>query len=97
MSLELCPIVLGEYGEGFVLQKMEEAISPIVQSCKIAPIDVEVTLVYARLARDLRKRGILIGGNDLWIAATCLRYELPLVSRDREQFNRVQGLAVFGY
>jgi len=50
-------------------------------------------LVY----RDLRMRGALIGANDLWIAATALVYDLPLVTRNREDFSRVSGLEVLGY
>lgn len=50
-------------------------------------------LVY----RDLRMRGTLIGANDLWIAATALAYDLPLVTRNREEFTRVSGLEVLGY
>lgn len=37
-----------------------------------------------------------LGENDLWIAATALHYELPLVTRDAA-FSRVPGLRVLAY
>ena len=39
---------------------------------------------------------IELGENDLWIAATGLYYELPLVTRDAA-FSRVPGLRVLSY
>ena len=37
-----------------------------------------------------------MGENDLWIAATALRFNWPLVTRDKA-FARVPGLKVIGY
>ena len=37
-----------------------------------------------------------MGENDLWIAATALRFSWPLVTRDKA-FARVSGLKIVGY
>jgi predicted nucleic acid-binding protein len=52
---------------------------------------------YGQLARELREKGQLIGANDLWISATALHYELPLVTRNTAHFSRVPELQVLGY
>ena len=44
--------------------------------------------------RDLAANGQLIGGNDLWIAATSLAHGMPLVTRNGDHFKRVPGLEV---
>jgi hypothetical protein len=54
-------------------------------------------LLYAGIARDLRARGQLIGANDLWIGASSLRFQLPIVTANEEHFRRIDGLEVLGY
>lgn len=38
-----------------------------------------------------------MGENDLWIAATALRFDLPLVSNDTKTFPRVPRLKLLSY
>lgn len=38
-----------------------------------------------------------MGENDLWIAATALRFDLPLVSNDVKTFPKVPGLKLLTY
>lgn len=52
---------------------------------------------YGELYRYLRRRGSLIGTNDLWIAATALVHGMPLVTRNVEHFERVPGLELVEY
>jgi alpha-L-fucosidase 2 len=52
---------------------------------------------YGRAYRYLEANGLLIGGNDLWIAATALAHELPVVTRNAAHFGRVPGLEVLSY
>lgn len=60
-------------------------------------MEKEVAFEYCEIFRDLKDRGELIGGNDLWIAAIALRFGMPLVTRNVEHFSRVNGLVVEAY
>ena len=60
-------------------------------------IDLDACWQYSRAYRYLAQHGMLIGTNDLWIAAIALAHELPLVTRNRRHFERVPGLRVIGY
>lgn len=62
----------------------------------VAP-DREVAWRYGRLYRTLQEKGTPIGANDLWIAATALAHEMPLVTRNTAEFGRVPELKVVGY
>lgn len=57
----------------------------------------DVDWAYGRTFRYLQGNGLLIGGNDLWIAATGLAYGVPVVTRNEAHYRRVPGLQVFGY
>jgi predicted nucleic acid-binding protein len=68
----------------------------------IAPFEVlqstaDVAWEYGRIYRFLRTNGMLIGANDLWIAATAVANGMSLVTRNIREFERVPGLAVVRY
>lgn len=53
--------------------------------------DKESAEISARLERDLKKTGQLLGIFDMLIASVAIRHKLPLVTFDKA-FSRVKGL-----
>ena len=49
---------------------------------------------YAEIRADLKKRGAIIGVNDLFIAAHARSLGLRLVTNNSAEFKRVKGLAI---
>jgi len=49
---------------------------------------------YAEIRADLKKRGEMIGANDLFIAAHARAMGLTLVTNNVAEFERVRGLAL---
>jgi tRNA(fMet)-specific endonuclease VapC len=96
VELYLSAVALGEFAEGF-----SSAEDPVVRSVRdhhvLLPIDEEVALIYSSTARFLRRKGALIGSNDLWIGCASLRYSLPLLTANIDEFKRIEGLEVLGY
>ncbi len=62
----------------------------------ILAFDAEAAGVYAEIASGLRKRGGRISSFDELIAATALRYDEAIVSRDTH-FTSIPGLEVVSY
>lgn len=58
------------------------------------PLDFPDLDEWARLRDFSRQRGIAIGDNDLWIAATASTRELDLVTCDKDQERLADALAV---
>ena len=56
------------------------------------PFDDAAALHYATIRHDLETRSLVIGPNDLKIAAICLAHGLTLVSSNASEFGRVSGL-----
>jgi tRNA(fMet)-specific endonuclease VapC len=54
----------------------------------------EAATHYAEIRADLKKRGALIGGNDLLIAAHARSLGLKLVRNNTDELRRVRGLQV---
>ena len=63
----------------------------------VLPSTPDVSWQYGRAYRHLCDNGRLIGANDLWIAATGLAYQMPVVTRNLDHFRRVPGLDVVSY
>lgn len=87
---------LGEFAAGFA-DLGHPAFLSIRSVFGLLPQDEIVAMHYREIFRILKTEGRLIGQNDLWIAAACLRHHLPLVTRNVEEFGRVPQLEVLGY
>ena len=88
--------VAGELAAGVPLAaraRWEEFLGPF----HILPFTADVSWEYGRAFRYLQENGLLIGANDLWIAATAIAYRMPVVTRDIEHYRRVPGLEVEAY
>ena len=86
----------GEYAEGFA-DLSDPAFVSIVESYEIIEINRPIAECYARITRTLRSKGLLIGANDLWIAAAAVSHDAPLVTRNLEHFARVPGIRLSSY
>jgi len=54
----------------------------------------DVAMHYADIRADLKKRGAVIGANDLFIASHARAQGLTLVTNNTAEFERVRGLAI---
>lgn len=95
-ELHLSVVALGEYAEGFTAEG-HPAFQAVANTHTLLPVDEATSLLYGRIARQLRESGQLIGSNDLWIACTSLRHGLPVVTADVNHFQRIDGLEVVPY
>ncbi len=59
-----------------------------------APFDDASAEAYGRLRADLAAEGMLIGPNDLMIAAIALTHGLIVVTHNTAEFSRVAGLTL---
>lgn len=95
-ELFLSTIALGEFAEGF-----DRVEHPIVEAMRerhtLVPVDDQTAMVYAKVVRELRRRGELIGANDLWIGCTSLRLGIPIVTANVADFRRIDGLGIVQY
>ena len=96
VELLLPATALGEFAEGF--DNVEDPVLRTVRELHVLlPIDEGTALAYGRVTRSLRAAGTLIGTNDLWIAATSIRHEVPLVTANVAEFRRVEGIQILPY
>ncbi|MGH7558408.1 MAG: type II toxin-antitoxin system VapC family toxin [Gemmatimonadota bacterium] len=88
--------VAGELAAGKSLGN-REAWSDFLAPFHILSATREVCWRYGATFRHLQANGMLIGTNDLWIAATALANAMPVVTKNAEHFRRVPGVEIADY
>ncbi len=92
----LSAVALGEFAHGLANSNRSK-VDQVFSLFHLLAVDHSIALRYGRISRMLQAAGLLIGTNDLWIAATAIQHDLPLVTRDLDHFRRVPDLRLIGY
>lgn len=91
-------IVLGEYRYGILHSRerkhYEQWLTEYLPNYRILDVSEETAVHYASVRAEMKKAGTPIPTNDVWIAALCRQYTLPLLSRDRhfDSVNKLQRM-----
>jgi len=56
--------------------------------------DEETVIGFGRLGATLRRQSLSLGTTDLWLAASTLQLDVPLVTRDTEGVGKVPGIRI---
>jgi len=97
-DIVLCSVVVGELLFG--VERSDPAhrantamrVEQSRQQYSSLPFDDIAAEHYARIRADLTARGLIIGGNDMQIAAIALATGCTLVTHNTKEFSRVSGL-----
>jgi len=93
-------IVLGEYRYGISQSRnrarYEQWLAEYLAAFRILAVDEPTAIAYSGIRAELKQAGTPIPSNDVWIAALCRQYAMPLISRDRH-FDAVSGLERLGW
>ena len=68
------------------------ALAAFLPYVEAVSLDDEAALHYAEIRADLKRRGVMIGANDLFIAAHARALGLTLVTNNSAEFERVRDL-----
>ena len=84
-------LIFGAIKRNWGKAKMEDQQARL-KAVVIVPYDIEICRTYARLRARLESDGTPIADNDLWIASCAVRHSIPLISNNRDHFDRIKEL-----
>lgn len=97
-QLAMSVITLGELRFGAEKSQSREraleVVSKLESSMEVAHLTEKVAEYYGQIRADLQQRGLIIGNNDLWIAAHARAEDWILVTNNEREFLRVKDLNV---
>jgi tRNA(fMet)-specific endonuclease VapC len=90
-------VVAGELWHGVEnsgSERLRATVTATLADLPVLDLRAPAEFVYASIRTTLQRQGVLIGANDLWIAAHAMAEGLTLVTNDVTDFSRVEGLAI---
>lgn len=73
-------------------RKDREALDTLLRFLPVIDYPAAAAIEYGRIRGDLQRRGLLIGANDMLIAAHACCMGLTLVTNNTREFGRIAGL-----
>lgn len=67
-------------------------VEKVLEFFPVFPFDTPAARIYARIWASLARRGQSVGAHDLMIAATAISLDYAVVTHNRRDFERVEGL-----
>jgi predicted nucleic acid-binding protein len=74
-------------------EKMQD-VGGLIQGLTVLPFTDEVALKAGQIYHQLRTSNKLIEFRDIFIAATCLTFNLPIATLNKKHFRRIDGLRI---
>lgn len=97
-DLAICSIVKAEllYGarKSQNRHKNETRLKDFFSQIQSLPFDDESAEQYGTLRAMLEQAGIVVGGNDLMIAAVAQQHRLAVVTRNEREFSRISTVKI---
>ena len=79
----------------FMSDRQRNTLEEVLQITKIIPFNQNAAERAAEIWNTLRANGELIGAQDVQIAGICVANNLPLLTRNKNHFQRVPDLVLF--
>lgn len=72
--------------------KRHAFVEKAIELFPVFPFDLSVARIYGRIWATLAKEGQAVGAHDLIIAATAISLDYTVVTANRKDFEKVEGL-----
>lgn len=92
-SITVSELMYGVYKSEYV-EKNLIAIENFLMPFDIVNYDYESSIEYGKIRSDLERKGQVIGGMDMQIAAHAKALNMVLVTNNSKEFKRVHGLVI---
>lgn len=72
--------------------KRQAFVEKVIEQFPVYPFDVAAARIYARIWASLVQRGFTVGAHDLVVAATAISLDYTVITSNRRDFEKIEGL-----
>lgn len=94
-DLYISAVTLYELYMGATTKAKEKDVEELMEGFSVLPFTADISKKAAEIYHKLRLNNQMIEYRDIFIAATCIINELPIVTFNKKHFKRVDGLKIF--
>lgn len=91
-QLFISSVTMYELLMGAIDENKQKDIKLLTEDIPVLPFDESVSYKAAKIYHQLRRENKVIEFRDIFIAATCLVFELPLKTLNKKHFERIKEL-----
>ncbi|WP_255501736.1 type II toxin-antitoxin system VapC family toxin [Olivibacter sp. SDN3] len=92
--LYISAVSLYELYMGATTKEKEHDVKMLTEDLTVLPFTDAVSIKAAQIYHRLRLNNQMIEFRDIFIAATCIVNELPIVTFNKKHFKRIEGLKI---
>jgi tRNA(fMet)-specific endonuclease VapC len=93
-ELFISAVSLYELYMGATTKEKQADVKNITEDLSILPFTDTVAEKTGEIYHQLRKTNQIIEFRDIFIAATCLTFSLPIATLNKKHFRRIEGLKI---
>jgi predicted nucleic acid-binding protein len=93
-QLYISSVTIYELLMGATDDNKKKDVKLLTEDLPVLPFDESVSRKAAEIYHQLRLNNTMIDFRDIFIAATCLVFELPLKTLNKKHFERIKGLNI---
>ncbi len=79
---------------GAATQDKKKNVQLLIKGIAILPFEYDASIKAAEIFHQLKAKNQLIEFRDIFIAATCMMHNLPILTLNKKHFERIEGLEV---
>jgi len=87
-------VTLYELLMGATNEQKREDVRLLTEDVIVLPFDEEISIKASEIYHELRSTNKMIEFRDIFIAATCLVYNLSILTTNISHFQRIKGLQI---
>lgn len=76
-------------------EHVKEAVMDFFSSLTIFGLNVEIAEKFGQIRAELKTKGLLLEDLDIFIAATCIVYDLEVITYNKKHFSHVPDLKIY--
>ncbi len=93
-SLFIFAVSVFELYSGGTSEEKQKRIQNLIEDIPVLTFNNEIAVKAAQIFRQLKAKNQLIEFRDIFIGATCIIHNLPIITLNKKHFERIEGLEI---